>query len=279
MKRKIKIMKEPPPISDEEIRKYMDFDGLLKKNAGMNKTNSLTGKYLLSMFAASVVIGSLAWLFVDANRYDMPTAVVPRNESETKPLEEDSAPVVKTMPPLNDEPEVQSDDIAQQPDTAPSRETPRVKSAPSKEVQRDTEQKKTTDIPEKESAVGVDSPAEKDSLHTGTAEPPLTNVDVQAEPVKGFPDLYAYFARELTYPEVADSVDGVVVVAFTINTEGRPEKISIEETIGLAFSQEAIRLIENMPQWKPATFNGRPMATRLSLPITFQVQRINMDQR
>lgn len=102
----------------------------------------------------------------------------------------------------------------------------------------------------------------------------LATVYVQAEPMEGYAHLYEYFNNELIYPSVAlkDSTQGVLTVSFTINRKGLPENLQFTNSLGEAFEEEAKRLILNMPLWKPATLNNQPVASRLSLPLTFQIQ-------
>jgi protein TonB len=81
----------------------------------------------------------------------------------------------------------------------------------------------------------------------------------------------------LQYPEegLKDSIQGVVTVSFIINEIGSPEKIQIENSLGEAFDRETIKMIEQMPRWNPATVNGKPIASRLAIPLTFQIKKIN----
>lgn len=103
-----------------------------------------------------------------------------------------------------------------------------------------------------------------------------TQTYAEAEPVDGYPNLYAYFQRELKYPAeaVKDSVEGIVSVSFVINREGKPEQIKILNSLGAAFDQEAIRVVTGMPQWKSATLNDKPVPARISMPLTFQIDKI-----
>jgi protein TonB len=100
---------------------------------------------------------------------------------------------------------------------------------------------------------------------------------VEAAPAKGYPDLYAYFEKELTYPEEAMSnpVEGVVTVAFTITRKGKIENINIDNSLGELFDREAMRVITQMPDWKPASYNGKPVSSTVSLPLTFQYKKMN----
>jgi TonB family protein len=94
----------------------------------------------------------------------------------------------------------------------------------------------------------------------------------EAQPVEGFSHLYKYFSTELKYPEEAirDSIQGLVTVTFMIDSQGRPGKISILNSLGPLFDAEAIRLVNNMPAWRPATIDGKPIAAKFSLPLNFQ---------
>ena len=99
---------------------------------------------------------------------------------------------------------------------------------------------------------------------------------VQAEPLGGYSDLYSYFNANLVYPAegLKDSIQGVQTISFIINKDGKPEQIEILKSLGEPFERESKRLIANMPGWKPATLGGKPVASKISLPLTFQIQKI-----
>jgi TonB family protein len=96
---------------------------------------------------------------------------------------------------------------------------------------------------------------------------------INAEPVDGFPSLYAYFDRELKYPTEAtiDSIQGVQSVAFIIDKMGKLGKIEILQSLGPAFDKEVLRILEHMPPWKPALLNGQPVPSKISLPFSFRI--------
>lgn len=110
---------------------------------------------------------------------------------------------------------------------------------------------------------------------TATSSNTVADVYTEAEPLNGYPDLYNYFQKELTYPAEAkkDSIEGIVSVSFVINRNGKPEQIRILNSLGVAFDNEVIRVISGMPEWKPASLNGKPMPAKISMPLTFQVNR------
>jgi TonB family protein len=103
----------------------------------------------------------------------------------------------------------------------------------------------------------------------------VTSEYTEAEPVAGYPELYSYFQKELKYPVEAlkDSIEGIVSVSFVIDKNGKPDQVKVLNSLGSAFDTEALRVISGMPQWKPATINGKPVAARISMPLTFQITR------
>jgi periplasmic protein TonB len=95
--------------------------------------------------------------------------------------------------------------------------------------------------------------------------------------VNGYPDLYAYFDRELIYPPAAtrDSTQGIVTVLFSINAQGKADDIRIENSLGKEFDDEVFRVIRNMPLWKPAYYNGKIVKSKVSLPLTFKLTKVS----
>ncbi|MGV3538675.1 MAG: energy transducer TonB [Rufibacter sp.] len=96
----------------------------------------------------------------------------------------------------------------------------------------------------------------------------------EAEPLEGYTSLYQYLANELKYPAqaVADKISGVVVVSFFINDQGKAENLKIVESLREDCDQEALRLIKQMPLWKPAMADEKPVKTKLSISIRFNLQ-------
>jgi protein TonB len=130
------------------------------------------------------------------------------------------------------------------------------------------DQKATEEKPQKE------EPA-KTRKEEPRAATELAQVYTEAEPLNGYPDLYAYFQKELKYPVEAmkDSIEGIVSVSFVINKQGKPEQVKILNSLGTAFDNETVRVITGMPAWKAASLNGIPVPARISMPLTFQVDR------
>lgn len=130
-------------------------------------------------------------------------------------------------------------------------------------------------------------PAVKETAQSRKLEPKVDKPSLQepspihapvlteAEPVNGFPALYEYFDMNLQYPQASlkDSVEGVVTVSFIIDEAGMPANIMITQSLGPAFDEESRRVIRQMPAWKPATIDGRAVSSRMSMPLTFRLQK------
>jgi TonB family protein len=115
----------------------------------------------------------------------------------------------------------------------------------------------------------------KSNTIQGSPKEATQDVYAEAEPVVGYPELYNYFNTNLHYPTEAekDSIEGVVTVTFIITPTGETTKLAIANSLGIPFDKEVTRLIENMPKWNPAALNGRSVASKISIPLTFKFRK------
>src|SRR5262249_34393548 len=107
--------------------------------------------------------------------------------------------------------------------------------------------------------------------HTPTYSLPYS----EAKPIDGYPALYDFLQKELHYPTqaVKDSVEGKVIVDFTISEKGEIENVRVAQGIGYGLDEEAVRIVSNMPKWYPALLNGKPVKSKASIPISFDLGR------
>ena len=82
-----------------------------------------------------------------------------------------------------------------------------------------------------------------------------------------------YITDKLQYPEAAliADIEGTVYVGFDITSEGKVTNVAVLRDIGGGCGDEAMRVIRSMPNWLPATTAGKNVATRMSLPIRFEL--------
>ena len=90
-------------------------------------------------------------------------------------------------------------------------------------------------------------------------------------PVNGRADFDKYIRDNIRRPDTTSAGQRVVVVLnFKINTDGKIDSIRIIRSPGKNFSDEAIRLIREGPEWKPAEENGKTISDEVRIRIVFK---------
>ena len=97
----------------------------------------------------------------------------------------------------------------------------------------------------------------------------------------GNDSLYAYIGRNIKYPEAAkkEKIQGRVFVTFVIEKDGQVSSAKILRDIGGGCGEEAIRVVKNMPKWKPGTQRGNPVRVQCNLPIMFQLEKSTSESK
>lgn len=113
---------------------------------------------------------------------------------------------------------------------------------------------------------------------TKTSEDIFLVVDNPAQFPGGFAKLYIdYIDKNLKYPNDAreEGIRGKVFVEFVINIDGSIDDTTVRAVKGLneSCNNEAIRLMQECPDWTPATMKGNPVKQRFVLPITFGLSK------
>lgn len=104
-----------------------------------------------------------------------------------------------------------------------------------------------------------------------------TLVDGMPEPANGMKEFYEYISKNIRYPQEARSeeVEGKVFVQFTVNEYGELANFKALKGIGGGCDEEAIRVLENAPEWNPGTTDGKPVKVKMVMPITFKLDGIS----
>lgn len=117
-----------------------------------------------------------------------------------------------------------------------------------------------------------------DDQKTGTS---VTIIEKPAEPVRWVEqmpqfvgDINDYLGKHLQYPESALSagIEGRVNIEFVVNEDGSVSNARVTRGIGGGCDEEALRIINGMPRWKPGKQNGTPVKVYFILPIVFQLK-------
>jgi TonB family protein len=104
------------------------------------------------------------------------------------------------------------------------------------------------------------------------------NAEVMPEFPGGQDALANYVNNHVEYPQQAidDNTTGTVKVSFVIDENGKVTGAQLMNgngaKIGKGLDEEALRVVNSMPAWKPGKVKGKNVKTRLELPITFQFE-------
>ncbi|MCK5462083.1 MAG: TonB family protein, partial [Bacteroidales bacterium] len=87
-------------------------------------------------------------------------------------------------------------------------------------------------------------------------------------------DFRKYLASEIVYPPRAYKyyLQGKVYVQFLINEDGSISNALVFRTLDKDLDKEALRIIRNMPNWKPARKDGEPVPMGYTCPVVFTIK-------
>jgi TonB family protein len=110
-------------------------------------------------------------------------------------------------------------------------------------------------------------PASLDTVFTMTQEPPTYR--------GGLKTFYGNVQSLMVYPREARraGIDGKVFVEFIVDKNGRMTDARVVKGIGGGCDEVALAACSNQHDWIPATHKGKPVKTRMVLPITFRLGR------
>lgn len=122
-----------------------------------------------------------------------------------------------------------------------------------------------TDFPSEfmESSVMADS--------TYTNEQVFFTPERQPQFPGGLTALMQWLSDHMEYPVEAarNGIEGRVIVKFKVSKIGEVGEVSVMKSCDELLSEEAIRVVNTLPNFIPGTINGMPVNVWYLLPITF----------
>jgi protein TonB len=193
-----------------------------------------------------------------------PPPIDPKKPPPPPPPKVDPPPIkdqIKFVPPV-----VKKDEEVKEEEPPP----PMVEELKDKEIATETK---------KGEEGGVDG-----SLIEAPPAPPVLEEPKEEEPfayveqMPTFPDgteaMYKYIYGKIKYPAIAreNGISGPVIIQFVVSKEGDIQKAKVVRGIGGGCNEEALRVVNGMPRWKPGKHNGRAVPVTFTLPIKFVLQ-------
>jgi len=251
MSEKFNIIPEKSSISIKEVEAFKDFNLLMKNHT---KALSVKPQYRwIKGLLSIVVVGSLMYFL-------MPSS------SET--ITKNDKPIIEEIATITADNSQKKKEIEKSAINKPLENSESVSPVKKKKTAR----KKVGKLP----ITTPRNPPEKQEINkTETSKELVEYKYVEAKPVNGISELYQYFEHELKYPEsvLKDSIEGTVLISFFINKEGDIDRIKVVKSLSPELDKEAIRVIESMPAWHSASVNGKTIDSKLSIPLSFHIEK------
>ena len=85
--------------------------------------------------------------------------------------------------------------------------------------------------------------------------------------------LLQFLAQNLHYPSIAreNGIEGAVVISFVVETDGSISGAKVVRDIGGGCGAEALRVVNEMPVWRPGMQRGRAVRVQFNLPVRFRL--------
>jgi len=98
-------------------------------------------------------------------------------------------------------------------------------------------------------------------------------VEQQPEFPGGLAAMSKFISQTIKYPSQARRMgtEGSVFVEFVVDQQGNITNPRVIKGIGAGCDEEAVRVVQKMPPWKPGKQNGKAVRVRFVLPIKFML--------
>lgn len=63
---------------------------------------------------------------------------------------------------------------------------------------------------------------------------------------------------------------GIVLLMIVVGTDGKPYNIRVQQSLGMGLDEKAIEAVNHW-RFRPATFNGQPVATQIAVEVNFRL--------
>lgn len=91
----------------------------------------------------------------------------------------------------------------------------------------------------------------------------------------GQEEMMKWLAKNINYPPIAaeQGIQGRVTLRFIVGPDGTVSGVTVLRGLNPSLDKEAVRVVSNMPKWKPGKQNGVPVHVYFTLPVVFKLQR------
>ena len=110
--------------------------------------------------------------------------------------------------------------------------------------------------------------------HEEITEEIFVVVEEQPEYPGGNVAMMKFLGDNISYPVIAqeNGIQGRVICNFVVERDGSITDVQVVRGVDPSLDREAVRVIEQMPRWKPGKQRGSAVRVRFTLPVVFRLQ-------
>ncbi|WP_313381580.1 TonB family protein [Proteiniphilum saccharofermentans] len=159
------------------------------------------------------------------------------------------------------------------PPPPPEPETPEIIEVVEEKVETKMEIKTEDDQTQKQTEVYIPPPPPKPKQEEVTEEI-FVVVEEQPEFPGGQAAMMKFLSDNIRYPVIAqeNGIQGRVICSFVVERDGSITDVQVVRGVDPSLDREAIRVIQQMPRWKPGKQRGSAVRVRFTLPVVFRLQ-------
>lgn len=159
------------------------------------------------------------------------------------------------------------------PPPPPEPETPEIIEVVEERVETRMEIKSEDDQSQRQTEVYIPPPPPKPKQEEVTEEI-FVVVEEQPEFPGGQAAMMKFLSDNIRYPVIAqeNGIQGRVICNFVVERDGSITDVQVVRGQDPSLDREAIRVIQQMPRWKPGKQRGSPVRVRFTLPVVFRLQ-------
>jgi protein TonB len=115
---------------------------------------------------------------------------------------------------------------------------------------------------------------DKEIVEENNSEKPYQFVEQMPEFPGGEDELRKYLQKNIVYPAIAqeNGIKGTVYLSFVVSPDGSLSKVQVVRGIDKSCDDEALRVVNKMPPWKPGRQNGKAVYVKFTIPIKFELR-------
>jgi len=87
-------------------------------------------------------------------------------------------------------------------------------------------------------------------------------------------EMLQFIYKNIKYPNIAreNGIEGMTVIRFVVSKKGEVQQAEILRDLPGGLGEEALRVVNKMPKWKPGRQGGRNVAVYFNLPVKFKLE-------